>query len=293
MSDIDPTKMALQIAGVRASESVFPESDRLFFDPFAERFFPEPVRSQFKQLEIVKQEIAKYESMMPGVNGAIVARVRFIDEVVKQAVQSGLNQLVLIGAGYDTRAYRFKEVLKEVRIFEVDHPATQKIKKETVQREFTDVEVTNVVHVPLVFGQQRLDEALQSNGYDFGQKTLFVIEGLIMYIPPASVDGLLQFIRQGSASGSAVVFDYFERDVVEGHSDLPEARALFQFVRNEGAPLQFGVDHDDIEAFLKARGLEVVQSTTPQACKELYFRGNSRARSVSSMFHFVHAATTG
>ena len=106
MGEIDPRKMALQIAGLRANETHLSEDERVFQDPYAEYFFPAEVRQMVRNVDWVKAERAKYEALMPGVNGALVARIRFIDECLKDALESGFKQLVIVGAGYDTRAYR-------------------------------------------------------------------------------------------------------------------------------------------------------------------------------------------
>ena len=133
MTTRDPRNMALQIAGLRANETHLPENERVFEDPYAECFFPEDVRLLFRDTALVKAERAKYESIMPGVNGAIVARIRYIDECLEGLLDEGLQQLVVIGAGYDTRAYRIPGVREALKVFEVDHPLTQETKIETIR----------------------------------------------------------------------------------------------------------------------------------------------------------------
>ena len=102
--------MASQIAGVRASETHLPEDERVFHDPYAEYFLTDEMRDGLRDLDKVRAAISQYEQMMPGVNGAIVARIRFIDEYLLECIAAGFKQLVIIGAGFDTRAYRFKSV---------------------------------------------------------------------------------------------------------------------------------------------------------------------------------------
>ena len=124
MSERDPRKMASQIAGVRASETHLPEDERVFFDLYAEYFLNDEMREGLRDLDNVRAAISQYEQMMPGVNGAIVARVRFIDEYLLGCIAAGLKQLAIIGAGFDTRAYRFEDVKENLKVFEVDHPET-------------------------------------------------------------------------------------------------------------------------------------------------------------------------
>ena len=288
MGKRDPRKMALQIAGLRANETHLPEEERVFEDPYAEYFFPEDVRKMATDIDWVRAERAKYEAIMPGANGAIAARIRYIDEILTDAIRTGFEQLVIIGAGYDTRAYRIPGAKEHLKVFEIDHPATQEVKINTITEIFNRLP-DHVTYLPVVFGQDRLDEKLFQAGYDPGRKTLFVMEGLLMYIPPPAVDGLLSFIGKASAPGSAVVADYFDTSVVDGTSPLKEAQVLRSFVESEGAPLQFGIPEDSVEDFFKQRGFSDATRVTSASCKEKYFKGPSRERAVSPMFNFVYA----
>ncbi len=288
MSSRDPRKMALQIAGLRAGESRLPEDERVFHDPYAEYFFSDEVREQFRDVSAVRAERARYEEMLPGVNGAVAARIRFMDELLKRETSDGLRQLVIIGAGYDTRAYRFEEVKEQVAVFEVDHPVTQEVKIDVIRKIFGDLP-DHVTYTPVIFGEDRLDQKLLENGFNPGLKTLFIVEGLLMYIPPPAVDGLLQFIVNASGPGSALTADCFSKTVVEGASPLKEARVLRQFVEKEGAPLMFGVEESEMAAFFENRGFHPVTIVTAEECKEKYFRGAGKIRTVSKMFNFIHA----
>lgn len=288
MEKKDPRKMALQIAGLRMGETYLPEDERVFQDPYAEYFFPPEARDTAKNAKWIKSERAKYEAVMPGVNGAIAARIRYMDECVSEAAHSGFRQLVIIGAGYDTRAYRIEGVEAALCVFEVDHPLTQEVKTRTIEGIFGGLP-THVTYVPVVFGEDRLGEKLLQHGYDPKRKTLFIAEGLLMYIPPPAVDALLDFIRNASAKGSAVVADIFDTTVVDGTSTLPEAQVLKSFVEKEGAPLQFGIPTGAIEDFFRKRGFRKVRSVDPSWCRERFFTGASRSRRVTPMFQFVYA----
>jgi len=288
MNERDPRKMALQIAGVRASETHLPEAERVFADPYAEYFLPAEMRGALKHAEQVRAAIARYEQMMPGVNGAIVARIRFIDECLLECIAADFHQLVIVGAGYDTRAYRFADVKKHLKVFEVDHPLTQKNKMEKVKELFEELP-KHVVYVPVVFGKDQLAQKLFESGYNVDLKTLFIVEGLLMYIPPPAVDGLLSFIVHSSGSGSVFVADYFNDTVINGTSALKEAQVLRQFVEQEGAPLLFGIKEGKVEDFFRQRGFRTVKNVSSASCKERYFKNAGSDRNVSTMFNFVHA----
>jgi methyltransferase (TIGR00027 family) len=289
MAGVDPRKMALQIAGLRAAESLLPKPDRVFYDPYAIYFFDKEDRKQLQTADQAKAQIASYNKMMPGVNGAIVTRIRFIDEVVDQCLSEDFQQMVIIGAGYDTRAYRIQEVSKKLKVFEVDHPLTGEIKKKTIAAVIGKLP-GHVTYVPVVFGQERMDQKLMEHGFQQNLKTLFIAEGLLMYIPPQAVDGLLAFITAASLPDSIFVADYFLSDVIDGTSLLKEARVLRQFVENEGSTLKFGIKEGTAQNFFIHRGFYNINIVPAPSLKQAYFRGDSTKRPVSSMFYFVKAA---
>ena len=218
MAGIDPRKMALQIAGLRAAESLLPIPDRVFHDPYAIEFFDEEAKKQIQTPDQVKVQIESYNNMMPGVNGAIVSRIRFIDEVVDQCLTSDFRQMVIIGAGYDTRAYRIDGVSEKLKVFEVDNPLTGEIKTKTIAAVFDGLP-GHVTYVPLIFGQDQIEQKLMENGFQKGVKTLFIAEGLLMYIPPQAVDSLLAFVTTSSPD-SVFVADYFPSDVKIGRAHV-------------------------------------------------------------------------
>ncbi len=294
MSERNPVKMAEHIAGARAGEWRRPEEERICFDPYAEKFLSPDDAAILVAPDQVRAAREEYERMMPGVNGAIMARVRFIDEYAKTMMADGLEQLVILGAGFDSRAYRFEGLKEGVRVFEVDHPATQEVKVERVRKIFGSLP-GHVEYVPIILDEERLEDALLANGYTPGLKTLFILEGLIMYLPQRAVDDIMAFVAGHSGPGSSVVFDYFTTSVVDGTCPLQEAKVLRQFVAREGAPLLFGIREGEggIEEFFSRRGFCEVNNVTTATCKERYFKGAGKGRAASPMFAFAHAAVPG
>ena len=288
MEDQGPSRMAYEIAGARASEMRRPEEARVCTDHLADLFMtPEAVKSLDNPQEW-KAHLDFLEQILPGVNGAIVARVRFFDEFLAEQLDQGLEQLVLLGAGYDTRAYRFGKIQENVKVFELDHVATQRVKKEKIQEHLGQLP-EYISYVTLDFDREKLADKLTGGRYDPHKKTLFICEGLMMYLPQEVVKESLEFIAKNSGPGSRVLFDFFEQSVIEGKNELPEARTLFKFVSDAGTPLRFGVKDGDVEKYLTERGFKDVQTVTTDYCKSVYFEGASQSRTVSSMFRFVHA----
>jgi methyltransferase (TIGR00027 family) len=288
MAKWDPRKAALQIAGLRAIETLLPENIRVFEDPYAEYFFPEDLRKTAQGNDWVKEESSKFEALMPGVNGALVARTRYIDECLLELIDAGLKQIVIIGAGYDTRAHRIEKVKENCKIFEIDHPLTQEVKIKTIKNLFSDPQ-NHVTYLPMTIGQVQLDKKLIKAGFDPNQKALFIAEGFLMFLPAFAASMLLNFICDMSAPGSVLLADWFSISVVDGSSALKEAKAFKIFVENEGTPLRFGIPDEKAEDYFKKRGFKKAECVNAAWCKEKYFREAGRDRSVSPMFNFVYA----
>ena len=174
----------------RAAELQFPEDQRVCNDPYAIYFVSEEAKKAFKKpLRSVLIRLW-INWMFPGVHNAVISRVRFMDDCVKRYLENGMEQMVIIGAGYDTRAYRFNGLSDKVKVYELDHPATQKRKKEKLKEIFQSLP-GHVTHIPIRLDKDKISEKLFAGGYDQPHKTLFIMEGLLMYLPPPFVDKIL------------------------------------------------------------------------------------------------------
>ena len=185
---------------------------------------------------------------------SIGARTQFMDAAFESALQSGIRQIVILGAGLDSRAYRFAHRLKDTKIFEVDFPPTQEYKKRRV-REVVGALPRHVTYVPIDFAKEELPKVLQAAGFDSRKKAFFLWEGVTYYIPAGAVDDTLSFIA-GSAEGTTVAFDYTTKEALAATDEQA------QFVRNSlkamGEPWMFGLG-EPAESFLRQRGLRLLK----------------------------------
>jgi methyltransferase (TIGR00027 family) len=184
----------------------------------------------------------------------MLVRTRFIDELMERAVRNGVKQLVILGAGFDTRAHRFAELLKDVAVIEMDHPATQEYKKRRVA-EALDGAPANLVYAPIDFARESLGEVLRAAGFQRDRRTYFICEGLSMYVPEEGMKETLRGIAAEAAPGSALLLEYFNRVGLELLRKYPTGMIKNAF--EWGEPFVFGVpDGQDREFFLEA-GLEL------------------------------------
>jgi methyltransferase (TIGR00027 family) len=193
----------------------------------------------------------------------MIIRTRFIEDRLEHAILDGVSQVVILGAGFDTRAYRLTELLKNARVFEVDQPSTQEYKRRRVRE--TGIEVPpNLTYVPVDFRHDKLGDVLAAAGYDSSQRTFFIWEGVTMYLPEAAVEETLRWVAM-QAPGSTIIFDFVGAMVIRFLATvdlnvLPEAakQAISRLQRLEaGEPWIFGIPDTGEREFLGKLGLEL------------------------------------
>lgn len=232
------------VALVRALEMTRPETDRVSTDPYA-AFFVNPLTLAAMRLYRATG-LAHLIGVEPMMNFAIV-RERIIADLMEREAADGIEQIVILGAGFDTRAYRLK--LNSVPVFEVDHPVTQRQKGEALAH-LRDTVPPTVHFVAVDFEIDDLGERLTASGYDATKRTLFVWQGVIVYLTADGIDRTIAFISNHSAPGSLVVFDYFDAaEMKRGGSP-----AIRFFASMMGEMVRFAIAHSDVRQFLETRG---------------------------------------
>jgi methyltransferase (TIGR00027 family) len=269
--DKNASTTAEGMAIVRAIEASRPENVRICYDPVARALVPAFKYHASKWFI----DAGLYGRMAPGAIEFITARERYIDDFLFACLSEGLDQLVLLGAGFDTRPYRIAG-LEKIRVFEVDHPATQAEKRRRLAK-LPGLAAGHVTFVAVDFNTQSLGERLAAAGYGEQAKTLFIWQGVTAYLTPAGVDATLAFVAGHSGPGSAVIFDYFYTQTLRDMNSKSASRIL----KAVGERLTFGIDEGTIEPFLAARGFRDIRSVDGHDLKQLYFTGPNAARPVS------------
>jgi len=186
------------------------------------------------------------------------AVTKHIDGILEAGAGENIAQVVIIGAGLDSRAYRFADRMPGVRFFEVDLPAAVNRKRELVQIALGGLPQT-VAYVPVDYRKEAMGAALKRAGYDPKAKTLFICEMVTRYIDAAAVDRVLGDIGENAPAGSQLVFDYIFADIARGDfSKMPGARFLSVRVASCGYPWKFGIVPDQAGQFVESRGFSVL-----------------------------------
>ena len=147
----------------------------------------------------------------------------------------------------------------------------------------------HVVYVPVDFSKEKLDKRLLESAYDRNSKTLFIWEGVTMYISAEAVDKTLGFVVNNSGEGSSIIFDYIYQSVVDGTCELEGARSGREYVARIGEPFTFGIGENAIDEFLSKRGYWQINNAAPEFLEATYFNGVNQGRKVLPFQPIVHA----
>jgi methyltransferase (TIGR00027 family) len=202
------------------------------------------------------------------------ARTHHIDARLEQAAAQGVTQVVVLGAGFDSRAYRFNAGHPKLRFYEVDLPATIELKKKRVARMLGALP-GYVRYAPIDFNTQSLADVLRRAGYDPARRTFFILEGVTMYVNDAGNRATLRFIGEHSASGSLLVYDYVLRRVIDGDfAGLYGARSTAEGVARMGEPFVTGWTPEQAAEFARQQGLAVLDDLGPDELTRRYLTGS-------------------
>jgi methyltransferase (TIGR00027 family) len=266
------SRTAIWVAAARAIGAREPDPTVRNPDRLAERLLGDPAKLGLDH-PVVDALRSSYEEAMrdmetAGLVRAMTERTRFIDEALERAIRAGATQVLIPGAGFDSHAYRCRELLARVAVFEVDRPATLAFKQRRVA-EALGTPPAHLTYVPLDLEHDELPVALARHGYDVSRRTFVILEGVTMYVPEEELRALFRFVAS-HPPGSGIVFDFATRTMVDGikHIDLaavppmarPSLERFLDLIKDE--PWLFGFPVGGEEQFLAELGLSLREVLT-------------------------------
>lgn len=287
MTSVPASKTAAYMALFRALESQRAPAARLFSDPHARGFLDPPLRwvAELARARLLGRQICRLiDWQWPGARGSAVARTRFIDERIEDAVARGLRQLVLLGAGYDMRARRLG-CLAGCRVLELDHPATQRDKQRRLRT--LAAPAAQPAFVALDLAREPLWPALERAGFERAQACFILWEGVTNYLTESAVDGTLRALAR-CARGSELLFTYVHRGLLEGDAEFGDTRSLRRLLARSGEHWRFGLYPEQIGDYLRERGYELLQDLPLTSLRERYcVPGSARGYEFYRIAHAV------
>jgi methyltransferase (TIGR00027 family) len=273
-----PSLTALGAARLRAAHQVL-DGASILTDPLAARILgPE---------NEVSLDHAQAHPTGPRMRWFIAARSRIAEDALSVAVNNGASQLVVLGAGLDTLAYR-TPLTERLRIFEVDHPATQAWKRDMLAAAAIPVPNT-VTFVPVDFERQTLADALNAAGFVSGARSFFSWLGVAPYLTEQAIFSTLAFIA-GLPGGAEVVFDYVNPAASIAPAGRAAHQALAERVAALGEHIQSYFDTEQLCAELRAIGFRHVDDVGPAQLASQFFPEAERSAPARGG-HVMHAAT--
>lgn len=222
--------------------------------------------------------IEQLRSEVPGdamlsFNRWIAVRARLPEDVVERAMADGVGQYVILGAGLDSFAYRRKDLQSRLRVFEVDHPASQAWKRRRLDELGIEVPA-NLVFTPVDFESQTLREGLAASGFDFAERAVFSWIGVTMYLTLDAIRATLATIAACPA-GSRIVLTYNRpRAALTGLSRALDT-ALGTLAADVGEPFVSLFEPAEIERLLREHGFDDVVHFGPDEAIQTYFPGRT------------------
>ena len=229
----------------------------IFLPPFAKGILYVPALRRFFFRRIAP----------PGIYEYVLARTKLLDGIFVSALDDGVSQIVVLGAGMDTRAIRFRDRNRGTKVFELDIGTTQRPKLQILARKGISIP-EGLLFVSINFDRESVAEALHGAGYRSDQRSLFLWEGVTMYLTAEAVGATLALVR--ASPGAQIAFDYVCASVLRGEGRYYGERAIRRRVSKAGEGWTFGIEDDGIDAFLAERGLRLVSHHTPADLEKEY-----------------------
>ncbi|EJW20775.1 hypothetical protein IMCC14465_05710 [alpha proteobacterium IMCC14465] len=297
MEDGSPSQTALMVAVLRAHHCHLAPEPKILQDTTA---LPLSGMADLEAVKDYKNGVIEFfsglssrevaESFVQQITDSVCMRSRLVEERLAKAREQGLEQLVILGAGLDSTAYRCADQLARIPVFEIDHPATQQWKKARLTE--CDIKLPeNLQFVGFDFENQTLAEALEAGGVRSDAVTMFTWLGVQMYLTPATVQATMSVLGQFQA-GSQLIMDFAMPDATHPDEDLQDpVGELNRVVSQMGEPFESTYTEQELEACLKEAGFSDVSFYTAGRILDSFIEGNRDICSVPDEACFLLAAT--
>ena len=280
------------VAKQRLIETLAKSDKRVINDPYADRFV---MGAGFIKLMGHKFSAWFGKKLAPGLHEHLIARTRFIDDLIEKAATTGAEQYVILGAGYDLRAHRL-DLPSSLRIFEVDQAEVQARKRSKLPENITNA--ANVTYVTVDFTHQSLAEQLTAAGFDKSKPTIFTLEGVSQYITKEAVSSTIEELATLIQTTSATFFISYVDELLNKDPEAcfgtgyPNAARRAETIKilsaKVGEPWISFYTAEEIASLLSRNGFSVTENVTVEDLNSLYFTPVSRTLRENQIFKLEH-----
>ena len=218
-----------------------------------------------------------------------LARAAFCEDALKASAQTGTEQYVILGAGLDTFAFREQEFIKRYEVFELDHPLTQKDKKERIKR--AGWILPDKLHfVPIDFTKDNIGDKLIDAGFKPEKKTFFSWLGVCMYLEQSAIEKVLQNLSTLAADGSDLIFDYADDGLF--HAEERRVQNMIAMAKAGGEEMKSSFDQMSLELMLSTHHFLTYEHLSRREIQSRFFSGRNDWLSAFEHINYVHAVLT-
>ncbi|HMH21503.1 MAG TPA: SAM-dependent methyltransferase [Puia sp.] len=271
------SRTAQYMALYRALETRRPPKNRLFSDPYAIHFLDKGFQLACRACSILPLESLFYriiQRRMPGALASGLARTYYIDELLKRTIRAGARQVIILGAGFDTRALRLP-ILKNVPVIEIDHPDTARSKMNTLKKVLGGALPTHIRYLQTDFGRQGLAELFREQAIDLSIPTTFIWEGMTNYLQREAVGKVFALAGEFPA-GSSIIFTYIDKKVLDQPSAFFGAERLLKDLDRIEEKWTCGFAPEELPEFLRPFHLQLVEDKGAEDYRENYIPERTR-----------------
>ncbi len=246
-------------------------------------FFNTDIAEQFQDNP---KEILKWITQVQ-LSPTPLARAAYCERILLHEIALGVKQYVILGAGLDTFSFRQRELENKIEVFEVDHPSTQRFKKERIKE--AELEVPNHLHfVSMDFTKGFSYEQLRNEGFE-NKKTFFSLLGVTYYLTKEELSSLIECLFEMVPEGSSIVFDYPDENLFTEKGLSNRVENMVKMAAVGGEPMKSCFSYTEMEALLEKAGLLIYEHLSPEDINKLYFEGRNDYLKAFETVHYVHA----
>ena len=284
------------VAKQRLIETLAKSDERVINDPYADRFV---IGASFIKLMGHRLNVWLGQKLVPGFHEHLISRTRFIDDLIKKGAASGVEQYVILGAGYDSRAHRL-ELPSSLRIFEVDQAEVQARKRSKLPKELPNSE--NVTYVTVDFTHQSLTKQLMAAGFDQSKSTVFTLEGVSQYITKEAVSSTIKELATLTQKASSIFFISYVDELLDkdpeacfgkGYPKAAKRAETIKYLSAKagGEPWISFYTAEEIESVLSQNGFSIEENVTLEDLNSVYFTPVGRTLPENQIFKLEHFVT--
>ena len=280
------------VAKQRLIESLAKPNKRIIYDPYAKHFV---LGASIIKLLGHKFSVWLGDKFVTGMHEHLISRTRFIDDLIEKGASIDIEQYVILGAGYDSRAHRLK-LTSKLKIFEVDQPEVQERKRSRLPDKTRNK--GNVTYISIDFNNQSLKEQLLNVGFDQSKSTIYTLEGVSQYITKEAFNSTLKELAVLNQNSNSKIFISYVNKLIKDDpkacfgSGYPNPAKAVSFIKNTsakvGEPWISFYSAKEIEDLLSQNNFTVIEDKTLADLNSKYFTPVGRTIPENHVFKLEH-----